>query len=48
MDFVKAVAMLAACCFLLGFVIGLFAKYFYDTYCIAIEDGVDEVEYDDD
>lgn len=47
MGFTEAVASLAVSCFLLGLVVGFFARYFWNTYCNTIEEGTDGFNEDD-
>lgn len=48
MDLMQAAAALAVSCFLLGLVVGFFARRFWDAYCTSIEDDADDVECEED
>lgn len=48
MSLAEAVAALAVSCFLLGFVVGFFARDFWNTYCSSIEEDTDDIECEED
>lgn len=48
MKFIELVIALAISCFLLGLVIGFFAKNFWDKYCSIIEEGTEDVVCEED
>ena len=48
MNFTEIIASFGVSCFLLGLVIGFFAKYFWDAYCNTIENGTENVICDED
>ena len=48
MSFTEAVAALAVSCFLLGLVVGFFARSFWDKYCSYVEENTDNIECEED